>query len=504
MLSDNFKLRIRSGESFLYRKEGTESQVFELRMRDKVSHFSLQRAYRKALKRYPYFNSSFKIKGESIYLVRNKVKPAVEKRRNLRSLGGVASMRNLLDVTFYERSIFVAFHHGMCDGRGIMPFIKTLMYYYLSSVYNHRDLHIPDVRLVGEEMLHGETSDPVRDGNFAFDPKKVFRVDRTGFELPGVDQEGPSPTLNYRYEYTFELEPFMQVCKQCNCTPPILVALLMQRAVLDVCPLADKPITCYRMKGDGIADLAVGNIITVTGIMKNFSGTIEFDSGCQMVDKQQGDAVKALTDTTEILQAAYALETGNSLPYQVTLTGTVTKIRDAYNPDYSNVSVVIVMDGHDNWPILCYRMKGNDAQWVEVGDKITVTGMITNFRGTIEFDAGCMMTEYLPGGQEIAPSTDEAQILSDLKNLSQGQKLRYVATLTGKVISIDYEYNASYNNITVTMEVNGTQIQCFRLTGDGLADIAVGDTITVTGNMENYGGKLEFSAASNLDSRIAG
>ena len=245
MLSDNFKLKIRSGESFLYRKEGTESQVFELRMRDKVSHFFLQRAYRKALKRYPYFNSSFKIEGESIYLVRNKVKPAVEKRRHLRPLGGAMTQRNMLDVTFYERSIFVAFHHGMCDGRGIMPFIKTLMYYYLRSVYNRRDLHIPDVRLAGDEMLHGETSDPVRDGNFAFDPEKVFRVDRTGFELPGVDSEAPIPTLNYRYEYTFELEPFMQVCKQCNCTPPILVALLMQRAVLDVCPLADKPITCY-------------------------------------------------------------------------------------------------------------------------------------------------------------------------------------------------------------------------------------------------------------------
>ncbi len=51
MLSSNFKLKIRSGESFLYRKEGTESQVFELRMRDKVSHFALQNACRKALKR---------------------------------------------------------------------------------------------------------------------------------------------------------------------------------------------------------------------------------------------------------------------------------------------------------------------------------------------------------------------------------------------------------------------------------------------------------------------
>lgn len=245
MLSTNFKLKIRSGESFLYRKEGTESQVFELRMRDKVSHFSLQRAYRKALKRFPYFNSSFKVKGESVYLVRNKVKPAVERRRNLRPLGGARTQKNMLDVTFYDKSIFVAFHHGMCDGRGIMPFIKTLMYYYLRRVYKLRDLHIPDVRLVGEEMLHGETSDPVRDGNFAFDPEKVFRVDRTGFELPGVDQEGPSPTLNYRYEHTFELDTFMRVCKEHNATPPILIAMLVQRAILDVCPLADKPITCF-------------------------------------------------------------------------------------------------------------------------------------------------------------------------------------------------------------------------------------------------------------------
>ena len=245
MLSNNFKLRIRSGESFLYRKEGTESQVFELRMRDKVSYYALQLAYRKALQRYPYFNSSFKVKNESIYLVHNRVKPSVEPRKTLRPLGGVASQKNLLDVTFHDKSIYIAFHHGMCDGRGIMPFIKTLMYYYLRRVYKLRDLYIPDVRLAGEELLHGETSDPVRDGNFDFDPTKVVRVDRTGFELPGVDDEAPVPTLNYRYEYTYSIERFMQVCKQHNCTPPLLVALLVQRAVLDVCPLAEKPITCY-------------------------------------------------------------------------------------------------------------------------------------------------------------------------------------------------------------------------------------------------------------------
>lgn len=268
--------------------------------------------------------------------------------------------------------------------------------------------------------------------------------------------------------------------------------------------IEDKPIMCYRLKGDGVQDLAIGNIITVSGIIKNYSGTIEFDSGCLLIGAEKGDAVEALTDTAQILQAAYALKEGAMLPYQVTLTGTVTEIRTPYSPEYYNISVVITVEGHEDQPILCYRLKGNDAEWLAVGDKITVTGMIINYYGTIEFNAGSQITNYLPGGKEIAPSDDEAQILSDLSQLAQGQKLPYVATLTGKVVSIDYEYDPDYNNITVTIDVNGTKIQCFRLTGEGIELIAVGDTITVTGNMENYGGKLEFSAKSNLDSRTIG
>ena len=274
--------------------------------------------------------------------------------------------------------------------------------------------------------------------------------------------------------------------------------------VIEIPGAEDKPITCYRMKGEGIQDISIGNIISCSGLIKNYNGTIAFDQGCQMTKWEMGEAVEARTDPIEILQAAYALERGAMLPYQVTLTGFVTEIRDAYNPEYSNISVVMEIADAPNMPILCYRLKGNGVEWLAVGDKITVTGMILNYNGTIEFNAGSQMTAYLPGGEEVPPSSDEAKILQDLTALAQGQKLHYVATLTGTVTSIDYEYNADYQNITVTMDVNGTAIQCFRLTGDGIAEIAVGDTITVTGNMENYGGKLEFSANSNLDSRTAG
>ena len=42
--------------------------------------------------------------------------------------------------------------------------------------------------------------------------------------------------------------------------------------------LFEQPIQCYRLTGG--EDLAEGDIITVTGTIKNYKGTIEFDKGC--------------------------------------------------------------------------------------------------------------------------------------------------------------------------------------------------------------------------------
>ena len=43
-----------------------------------------------------------------------------------------------------------------------------------------------------------------------------------------------------------------------------------------------KLIKCYRMKGTGADKIGVGDTITVTGTIKNYNGTIEFDSGCTL------------------------------------------------------------------------------------------------------------------------------------------------------------------------------------------------------------------------------
>lgn len=92
----------------------------------------------------------------------------------------------------------------------------------------------------------------------------------------------------------------------------------------------------------------------------------------------------------DVVDAAYALESGESLN-GITLTGVIGKIDDAYSEKYGNITVTIVIDNRVNQPIQCFRLKGEGCDTLAVGDKITVTGNIVNYNGTIEFNSGCTL-----------------------------------------------------------------------------------------------------------------
>lgn len=92
----------------------------------------------------------------------------------------------------------------------------------------------------------------------------------------------------------------------------------------------------------------------------------------------------------DVLDAAYALESGESLD-GFTLTGVIGKIDDAYSEQHGNITVTIIVDNRVDQPIQCFRLKGEGCDTLAVGDKITVTGNIVNYNGTIEFNNGCTL-----------------------------------------------------------------------------------------------------------------
>ena len=189
----------------------------------------------------------------------------------------------------------------------------------------------------------------------------------------------------------------------------------------------------------------------------------------------------------EIVAMAYALEDQQSTEDAYRLFGTVSSIDTEWSEDYQNITVTIVVAGCEDFPIQCYRLKGEGAKDLKVGDAITVEGILKNYKGTYEFDAGCELIGY---GEFV----DQKALLKAAFALGEGAAMDYPAVMTGTVVKIVSEWSEEYGNITVDMEIDGQVVQCYRLKGEGAKDIAVGDVITAAGIIKNYKGTIEFDA----------
>lgn len=148
-----------------------------------------------------------------------------------------------------------------------------------------------------------------------------------------------------------------------------------------------------------------------------------------------GLSVVAEGEETEadIVDAAFALATGASLEGNKTLTGEVSQIITEYSSEFDNVSVnIIVLDGQGaERTLYCYRMKGDDAATVEVGDTITVTGKIKNYKGTVEFDSGCTFVTVSKAGGDYAIKTFAGYASGDVAILVRQEGKTTVSAVTG-------------------------------------------------------------------------
>lgn len=207
-------------------------------------------------------------------------------------------------------------------------------------------------------------------------------------------------------------------------------------------------------------------------------------------------AIKVLTSPADIVDAAYALEAGEALPIAYTLTGVITKIDSAYSSSYNNVSVIIAVEGKEDKPILCFRMKGEGADVIKVGDTITATGILKNYNGKIEFDASCTLDSYTPGevtppaGGEDPDTPVVPPVEDEYASMTIPQALEAADTtkvkVSGTVCEINTVWNDQFNNITVTItDADGNKLYVYRLA----TKVELGDIVTIKGEMATYNGR---------------
>lgn len=221
--------KIISGQSFLYRKNGYHSTIIEVIMKDRVRGDYLQMALSLSLQRFPYLSDKLVEKKGSYYLCEDLNSMTINSTKKLRTLGSMQTGYHLLDVTYTGKNIRVAFHHGLCDGRGIKPFVETLIYYYCTLKYK-RQFDTTGIHTVEEKISENEIAEPFGTEYYKVDEENIVRIDKECFSLP-ENTENVSNT--YRTEIVIDEQEFINYAKSNNATPTILTAILFSKAILE-------------------------------------------------------------------------------------------------------------------------------------------------------------------------------------------------------------------------------------------------------------------------------
>ncbi len=231
--------KIRSGQAYLYQKNGMESEVMEITFNKKVSGSFLNQALLKAIKRYPYLNTKLVELDGDFYIIQNEMALMSRKTEKLAKLGHISCGYHLVDVTYFDKTVYVSWHHALCDGKGIKPFVETLIYYYCQLRYKSK-ASAENIRLADSPLLIGETTEP-NIGSYSYDESKPdVAVSRDAYAIPEnvIEQH----ETDYRFDIKIPADEFIKICKHNGATPVVLISLLVSKGIAMLYPNFDKPI----------------------------------------------------------------------------------------------------------------------------------------------------------------------------------------------------------------------------------------------------------------------
>ena len=105
-----------------------------IKMKDIIDGKLLREAVDMTMERYPYFRVCLYIKGDAIGFEENPAEVPVIHTKKRISLGGEQSSGHLIAFCYWKNRLFIDAYHGLSDGGGIYPLIRTLLFYYCSSL----------------------------------------------------------------------------------------------------------------------------------------------------------------------------------------------------------------------------------------------------------------------------------------------------------------------------------------------------------------------------------
>ncbi len=185
-------------------------------------------------KRYPYYSVKVEKEDEGFILTENRKPFVITAGENPVCLNSTASNMHLLAFAWKERTVWIDISHFICDGNGLAPLVKTLVYYYVERCYGVDGIDTANIRLVTERIPEEEYAYPFPDTPMPNEnslpiPQRTHEPFLFADEL--FDSDG-----SYAYNLQVSQKTLMKYAKSNDGSPVSFICVMLYRAMMSLYP----------------------------------------------------------------------------------------------------------------------------------------------------------------------------------------------------------------------------------------------------------------------------
>ena len=208
-----------------------------IKMKDLVDGDILRAAVDQTMERYPYFRVRMIADGDEIRFAENPAPVPVLHTHERITLGSGQTDGHLLAFCYSWNRLYIDVFHGLTDGGGIYPMLRTLLFSYLSDLYG-KAFSSEGIRLCGDDVSPAEWEDPAERPLPAGGRITVPKWDQPAFQMADVVPLTDDCTV---YNLRIPEAEFMRFNISNDGSPATVVALLLARSIDALYPDAECP-----------------------------------------------------------------------------------------------------------------------------------------------------------------------------------------------------------------------------------------------------------------------
>ncbi len=207
-----------------------------------ISGEILTRVVQKAALRYPYFSIRIIRHGESYDVEHNTDPIPVTHGTKPVLLGSDEANGQLIAVAYEHNKVMFDISHNLADGKGFLPWIKTVIYLYLTEFLGV-ELSSDGINLPGEEFLPGETDDPYE--NMDLENAECLLPDRKADNVFVPDMRYAVSEERSSYALTASVDDMMRLAGFWDGSPASMLAYITKEMIRELFPEShNKQIVC--------------------------------------------------------------------------------------------------------------------------------------------------------------------------------------------------------------------------------------------------------------------